>query len=130
MEVIYTAMSVAVAMSSLLLYLIAKITRVFSKVHPIPQLAVQVAHSHNCPTGTRQQYRRNSVNLTASTHNQHRPQENDERFCQTVGKLDRLIKNLILCPFSFDLKNKTVCVGVKGSKLNNNSKFTNRTMYL
>jgi len=95
MEVrIYTTMSVAVAfMSSLLLYLIAKKTRVFSNGHPTPQLVVQVVHSHNCPTGTRQQYRRNSVNLTASTHNQHRPQENDERFCQTVGILKS--KNLI-----------------------------------
>ena len=58
-----------------------------------------VVHSHNCPPETRQpSNRRNSeLNLTACTHIQRRPQENDERFCQTVGTLrtkrfDRLIK--------------------------------------
>lgn len=123
MEVIYTTMFVAVAfMSSLLLCLIAKITRVFSNGHPAPQLVVQEVHSHNCPIGTKQQYRSNSLNLTASTHNHHRPQENDERFCQTVGILksknfDHLIKNLILCPFSFDLKNKTALCGRERIKI-------------
>ena len=90
--VIYTIMLIFVAvafMSSLLLLALYLIARVFSNRHPTPQLVVLVVHSHNCPTGTRQRarYRRNSVNLTACNHTQHSPEENDERFCQTVGIL-------------------------------------------
>ena len=72
---------------------IAEIVNGFTNFQPTRQLVVQ---SHNCPPGTSQL--NNTVNLTACTHNQRRPpEENDERFCQTVGmlkskKFDRLIK--------------------------------------
>ena len=73
---------------------IAKKPRVFTNCQPTPQ---PVVYSHNCPPGTIQRNNRgNSVNLTAAcTHNQRRPEENDERFCQTVGTL----KNKKFDPF-------------------------------
>lgn len=74
-------------------YYIAKIVaRVVTIFQPTRQ---PVVHSRdNCPLGTRQRNnRRNSANLTVCSHNQRRPQENDERFCQTVGTLKR--KSLI-----------------------------------
>lgn len=102
MEVNDTNMMIFVAfafMSILVLLVfyacIAKRPRGFTNCQPTPE---PVVHSHNFPPGTRQQNnRRNSLNLTVCTHNQRRPEENDERFCQTVGtlenkKFDRLIK--------------------------------------
>ena len=73
---------------------IAKKPRVFTNCQPTPQ---PVVYSHNCPPGTIQRNNKgNSVNLTAAcTHNQRRPEENDERFCQTVGTL----KNKKFDPF-------------------------------
>ena len=71
---------------------IAKKPRDFTS-QPTPK---PVVHSHNCPPETIQRNNRgNSVNLTACTHNQRRPEENDERFCQTVGTL----KNKKFDPF-------------------------------
>ena len=77
-------------------YTHAKRTRIFANCQPTLLLVV---HFHNSPPGTRQcgNNGRNSMNLTACTHNQRRPQENDERFSRTVGKFtstkfDRLIK--------------------------------------
>lgn len=59
------------------LYYIAKMTRVFTNCQPTGQ----PVHSHNRPPGTRKRNKReNSVNLTVCAHNQHPPQENDDRF--------------------------------------------------
>lgn len=46
-----------------------------------------IVYPHNCPPVTRERNKRgNSINHTACTHDQRRrPQQNDERFCQTVG---------------------------------------------
>lgn len=78
-------------MSSLVLlmfgtrYYITKRTRVLTNSQPTGQ---PIVDSHNFPPGTREcNKRENSVNLSARTHNQRHPQENDERFCQTVGIL-------------------------------------------
>ena len=58
------------------LYFIAK---VFTHFQPRHQPAI--VDSHNCPTATIQRNkRRDSVNLTTSSHNRRHPQENDERF--------------------------------------------------
>jgi len=115
-----------------LYYIVKMVTRVVTNVQPTRQ---PVVHSRNCPPGTIQRNKRiNSVNLIACSHNQRRPQENDERFCQTVGtlkskKFDRLIKNLIHCPVSFDL-GKLRCLDVKGSTVIINSKFTSKYLAL
>ena len=66
-------------------YIAKKITRVLKSSQPTGQ---PIVDSHSCPPGTREWIKReNPVNLSAHTHNQRRPQENDERFCQTVGIL-------------------------------------------
>ena len=68
------------------LYFITKMTRVFTNCQPTGQ---PIVDSHNCPPGTREWNKRNnSLNLTACTQTQRSPQENDERFCQTVGILE------------------------------------------
>ena len=68
------------------LYFITKMTRVFTNCQPTGQ---PIVDSHNCPPGTREWNKRNnSLNLTACTQTQRSSQENDERFCQTVGILE------------------------------------------
>ena len=79
------------------LYFITKMTRVYTNCQPTGQPIVdshncpqfpQFYDSHNCPPGAREWNKReNSLNLTACTQTQRSPQENDERFCQTVGIL-------------------------------------------
>lgn len=67
--VVFVFMSSVVLMFGAL-YCTTRITRVCTH-----------CHSHNRPPGTRERNnRRNSVNLSACTHNQRRPEENDERF--------------------------------------------------
>ena len=67
------------------LYFITKMTRVYTNCQPTGQ---PIVDSHNCPPGAREWNKReNSLNLTACTQTQRSPQENDERFCQTVGIL-------------------------------------------
>ena len=68
------------------LYFIAKMTRHFTNCQPTGQPIVDI---HNCPPGAREWNKwENSLNLAACTQTQRGPQENDERFCQTVGILE------------------------------------------